>query len=269
MNSLEIVREECAQMAENKVPLLSRNATTFDRKDVEFLLSRLKANIAEDIRAITLPEIGVSESIIEENKTLRTMLCLTGSALPYMDDGEMQDNSTFPYIDYKRDSSEEIKNKLSKRAENAIVNDNLTVGISLQDEYDILKAQLEMALKSIREHEQMYLSIDSSLRTQINALKKENEHLKRLPTLSNVIESSLLKREQLVEKVGAANISATLNTCVESESTRESLIASLEKVHKANMHINPVRISDLEQLVLTLTEAVLYSLNKIGDKSWN
>jgi len=50
-----------------------------------------------------------------ENRELRLMLCLAFCHQPYLDDGEMQDNRTFPYIDYKNDSVESIKAKILER----------------------------------------------------------------------------------------------------------------------------------------------------------
>lgn len=59
-----------------------------------------------------------TEAIRKENEQLRELLCLRSSSsthLPYMDDGELQDNSAFPCIDYKRDSVAEIISKLQQR----------------------------------------------------------------------------------------------------------------------------------------------------------
>ena len=51
-----------------------------------------------------------------ESYKLRLMLAqsLCGGSL-YTDDGEIQDNSYMPYIDYKRDSADEIRAKLMQR----------------------------------------------------------------------------------------------------------------------------------------------------------
>jgi len=51
-----------------------------------------------------------------ENAKLRTMLafCHAGAAL-YSDGGELQDNRTYPFIDYKRDSVQVIEGKMAQR----------------------------------------------------------------------------------------------------------------------------------------------------------
>lgn len=40
----------------------------------------------------------------------------------YLDDGELQDNTEIPYIDFKRDSAAEILIKLKKRIHNKGIN---------------------------------------------------------------------------------------------------------------------------------------------------
>ncbi len=50
-----------------------------------------------------------------ENQQLRWMLCVSYSRHPYLDDGEMQDNSTLPHIDFRRDPISEIKRKMAER----------------------------------------------------------------------------------------------------------------------------------------------------------
>ena len=50
-----------------------------------------------------------------EDLLLRTLLCLAYSKCPYTDDGELQDNETFPYIDFKRDPSDVIADKMRVR----------------------------------------------------------------------------------------------------------------------------------------------------------
>ena len=51
-----------------------------------------------------------------ENKKLRVLVAglYSGSNL-YSDDGELQDNSKHPHIDFKRDSVGEIKRKMRER----------------------------------------------------------------------------------------------------------------------------------------------------------
>jgi hypothetical protein len=50
-----------------------------------------------------------------DEKKLRRMLCLAQAKMPYMDDGEASDGSEFPFIDYMRDTPDEIQAKLSQR----------------------------------------------------------------------------------------------------------------------------------------------------------
>lgn len=59
------------------------------------------------------------QALKEENKKLREMLAFAqaGSML-YHDDGELQDNSTVPFIDYKRDSVDDIIRKRTQRFNN-------------------------------------------------------------------------------------------------------------------------------------------------------
>lgn len=58
---------------------------------------------------------AVIASMGEVEHQLRIMLCLASSTLPYTDDGELQDNSVNPCIDYLRDSPTEIRNKKAER----------------------------------------------------------------------------------------------------------------------------------------------------------
>lgn len=56
-----------------------------------------------------------AEALINENHQLRELLCFSSTHIPYVDDGELQDNSKIPFIDYKRDSIDTIKAKLTDR----------------------------------------------------------------------------------------------------------------------------------------------------------
>ena len=60
----------------------------------------------------------VYSSVTNENVLLRRMLALRASGISqlYTDDGELQDSSERPFIDYKRDSAVEIQRKLHERA---------------------------------------------------------------------------------------------------------------------------------------------------------
>lgn len=65
-----------------------------------------------------------TRKLIEENQILRRMLAFSvvGSNL-YHDDGELQDNSEFPWIDWKRDEIGVIRQKLAERNLNALKRD--------------------------------------------------------------------------------------------------------------------------------------------------
>jgi len=53
----------------------------------------------------------------DENKALRVLLAVSfcGVGL-YGDDGELQDNTEFPFIDFRRDSAKNIRKKMFERA---------------------------------------------------------------------------------------------------------------------------------------------------------
>jgi hypothetical protein len=74
----------------------------------------------DDIRAIAreaLSDVRQGETSGEEDATkLRRLLafCYSSHRL-YLDDGEMQDNSVQPFIDWKRDSVDEIVRKIHER----------------------------------------------------------------------------------------------------------------------------------------------------------
>lgn len=51
----------------------------------------------------------------KENKQLRKLMCVKTSQSHYMDDGELQDNSEFPVIDFLRDTPEQIESAWKTR----------------------------------------------------------------------------------------------------------------------------------------------------------
>ena len=56
--------------------------------------------------------------MLDENITLREMLAFSYSGTDlYHDDGELQDNKKHPFIDFKRDSTNELLRKFKERAE--------------------------------------------------------------------------------------------------------------------------------------------------------
>jgi hypothetical protein len=61
----------------------------------------------------------VYSSVTNENILLRRLLAIrvTGVSKLYVDDGELQDNSELPAIDFKRDSADLIQQKLVERSQ--------------------------------------------------------------------------------------------------------------------------------------------------------
>ena len=56
-----------------------------------------------------------------ENRTLRRLLCFkVAGGKGHYDNGELQDNTEKPFIDFKRDSVNEIEKKLITRSLNKI-----------------------------------------------------------------------------------------------------------------------------------------------------
>lgn len=63
------------------------------------------------------------EAAHAENAELRRMLAMAYCRFGlYGDDGELQDNTTFPFIDFKRDPVKEIEDKMSHRSLLALAN---------------------------------------------------------------------------------------------------------------------------------------------------
>jgi hypothetical protein len=62
------------------------------------------------------------EKLERENKIFRRLLALSysGAGNLYHDDGELQDSSSVPLIDFRRDSAEEIEDKIQQRGLNCL-----------------------------------------------------------------------------------------------------------------------------------------------------
>lgn len=72
--------------------------------------SSLMATIVEDKMAAHV------DALVEESRALRVLLCSTyAGAGAYMDDGELQDNRTFPPIDFLRMTPQEILETMNQR----------------------------------------------------------------------------------------------------------------------------------------------------------
>jgi hypothetical protein len=74
--------------------------------------------IAEVNGPTYLGEPAQQEQPSKTERQIRRMFCVTyaSDSSPYMDDGEAQDNSMFPCIDFLRDSPEQIQSKMVERA---------------------------------------------------------------------------------------------------------------------------------------------------------
>jgi hypothetical protein len=72
------------------------------------------------------PNTETPPNIFDENILLRQILALrvSGCSQLYTDDGELQDNSERPFIDYKRDSATDIQRKLQERAAAKLAREN-------------------------------------------------------------------------------------------------------------------------------------------------
>lgn len=90
----------------------------------------------------TIDSEVVAADLRAENAKLRVMLaCQVSGAHLYADDGEMQDNSTQPFIDFKRDDADTIQAKMIVRAQKSFEDrstksDQLTIGDQAQLELD-------------------------------------------------------------------------------------------------------------------------------------
>ena len=63
------------------------------------------------------------EELEAECRELRLLLAIrVGRGMLYTDDGELQDNSVAPFIDFKRDSAAEIGRKLQERGRRSLNN---------------------------------------------------------------------------------------------------------------------------------------------------
>lgn len=54
----------------------------------------------------------------KDDREVRRMLCVAHSPRAYMDDGEASDASVHPFIDYLRDTPDQIRNKWAQRIAN-------------------------------------------------------------------------------------------------------------------------------------------------------
>ena len=85
------------------------------KKALKCLYIECPAAVADDVKAKVEAKVKELE---RENRHLRRMFahCYAGTAL-YHDDGELQDISRTPFIDFKRDDIDIIELHLAKRVE--------------------------------------------------------------------------------------------------------------------------------------------------------
>jgi hypothetical protein len=91
-----------------------------DRSTDEGLVSDYVRRYLEDNPSKRPGSLGEQNiAYATENRILRELLAIrvSGMAGLYADDGELQDNSVFPAIDFKRDTAQEIRRKLRERGE--------------------------------------------------------------------------------------------------------------------------------------------------------
>jgi len=82
----------------------------------EFFEGRNQFNYGDTV-VVRLKEAGYAIVDADEVRQLRFLLCMYYcDDMPYLDDGEMQDNSETPAIDFKRDSVKVLKDKMGQRA---------------------------------------------------------------------------------------------------------------------------------------------------------
>ena len=88
-----------------------------EKQACEKAVLRQQERLATAVPTIALvPADEVHAKLIAENKLLRRRLAVrTCSASLYNDDGELSDASVFPFIDFKRDTAEEIEKNLRQR----------------------------------------------------------------------------------------------------------------------------------------------------------
>lgn len=74
--------------------------------------------IAQKAVADIKQALSQQEQPSKTERQIRRMFCVTyaSDSSPYMDDGEAQDNSRHPCIDFLRDSPEQIQSKMVERA---------------------------------------------------------------------------------------------------------------------------------------------------------
>lgn len=74
-----------------------------------------------NLKPVNEMQLQLLLELVEDSFEIRRMLCVAQAvidnapALPYMDDGEASDSIMWPFIDYIRDSSSEIRAKLNAR----------------------------------------------------------------------------------------------------------------------------------------------------------
>lgn len=111
-----------AETAEASVATLNANVVRLlkerdDARDAQLMATQAADSWKESAKALEAQR----DKLGEDSKELRRMVAFahTNGRL-YFDDGELQDTTAHPFIDWKRDSIEEIKEKLAERLHRVI-----------------------------------------------------------------------------------------------------------------------------------------------------
>lgn len=92
-----------------------------DIREQDFLSDDLRARIDERLLRAAPAAQSAQSALADENIELRRMLCLAhAGATAYLDDGEAQDASAHPAIDFLRDDVATLREKLRQRATSAL-----------------------------------------------------------------------------------------------------------------------------------------------------
>jgi len=118
-------------------------------------------DLAGVVRKSVESGVDLSERIKELERVQRSMrralAVAHGGALLYRDDGELQDNSRRPFIDWKRDAWEIIKEKLRQRNESEMTKEDVKAEMSALHMLSIVDTFISSALKELGREEFMVL----------------------------------------------------------------------------------------------------------------
>ena len=64
-----------------------------------------------ELKHVNIAQLKLLRDLVTDSFEIRKMLCVQSCPHAYMDDGEAQDSTEFPCIDYLRDSAKDIQEK--------------------------------------------------------------------------------------------------------------------------------------------------------------